>query len=124
MDRADTDLPFAALAHRRRREVLACVREHNVLTLADLADELAVHEHGATIDGIPADTVSELYLSLYHQHIPALADANLVAYDQDQDLVTITEAGTAAHTRLEEAVYDFSERESRSPRHCSDEGPC
>ena len=124
MDQANTDPPLSALAHRRRRAVLACVREHNVVALADLADELAVDEHGATIDGIPATAVTELYLSLYHQHIPVLEDAGLVAYDQDRDLVTITGEGSAAHTYLEEQVYEFSEPPSQPSRECPDEGSC
>lgn len=124
MSHTDTDIPFAALAHRRRRGVLSCVSQHHVVTLADLADELAVQEHGATIDGVPADAVRELYLELYHNHVPTLADADLVVYDQDQDLVTITPAGTAAYTYLEEEVYEFSERTSRPPQDCLDEGSC
>ena len=122
MDRADTDHLLTALAHRRRRAVLTCVREHNVVALADLADELAVDEHGATIDGIPADAVTELYLSLYHQHIPTLEDAGLVAYDQDRDLVRITGEGTTAYTYLEDQVYEFSDDKSRPPHGCADEG--
>ncbi|MDG5761565.1 hypothetical protein QA600_19745 [Natronococcus sp. A-GB1] len=124
MDQSDTDPPLSALAHRRRRAVLACVREHNVVTLADLADELAVDEHGATIDGVPAAAVTELYLSLYHHHVPTLEDAGLVAYDQEQDLVTITGAGTTAHAYLEEQVYEFTESRSQPSRECPDEGSC
>lgn len=32
-----------------------------------------------------------MYISLYHKHIPKLADADLVRYDQERDTVTVTE---------------------------------
>ena len=124
MEQADTDHQLTALAHRRRRAVLACVREHHVVALADLADELVVEEHGTTIDGVSADVVMELYLSLYHQHVPTLEDAGLVAYDQERDLVRITEAGTVAHTYLEERLYEFNAHEPQPPHDCPDEGSC
>ncbi|TYL37208.1 DNA-binding protein [Natronococcus pandeyae] len=97
------------------------MHRHHVVTLADLADELAVKEHGMTIDGIPADAVTEIYLSLYHCHVPKLVDANIVEYDQDQDLVSITADGTAAHGWFEEEIFDFSERPSPSRLTCTDE---
>lgn len=100
MERADTDAQLAALAHRRRRTVLACVRGHSVVALADLADELVVEEQGTTIDAISAEVVVEVSLSLSHQHVPTVEDAGFVTYDQTRDLVTITEAGTVAHTSL------------------------
>jgi hypothetical protein len=81
------------------------------MALADLADELAVREHGATIDGIPADTVTEIYLSLYHCHVPLLVEANVVEYDQEHDLVGITADGEAAYVWLTDVVYDFSEQQ-------------
>lgn len=93
---SERDHVFAALAHHRRRATLECLQHHQEMALADLADELAVREHGMTIDGIPPDTVRECYLSLYHCHIPKLADAHLVQYDQDTDLVAITDHGKTA----------------------------
>ncbi|WP_449560119.1 DUF7344 domain-containing protein [Natronococcus roseus] len=124
MEHADADPQLTALAHRRRRAVVACVREHNVVALADLADELVVEEHGTTIDGISAEVVTELYLCLYHQHIPTLEDAGLVTYNQERDLVTITQTGTSAHTYLEERLYQFNGHEPRPSHDCPDEGSC
>uniref|UniRef100_UPI00374D37D5 DUF7344 domain-containing protein n=1 Tax=Natronococcus roseus TaxID=1052014 RepID=UPI00374D37D5 len=94
------------------------------MALADLADELVVEEHGTTIDGISAEVVTELYLCLYHQHIPTLEDAGLVTYNQERDLVTITQTGTSAHTYLEERLYQFNGHEPRPSHDCPDEGSC
>lgn len=122
MTYSDADPRFAALAHQRRRDTLSCLHRHNVLALADLADELAVREYGTTIDGIPADAVTDVYLSLYHRHVPKLADANLVRYEQDRDLVAITDTGKTAHAWLENEVYEFGDHQSRPHQTCTDDG--
>lgn len=83
-----TDTVFELLADRRRRFLLESLAEHGYsLTLADLADEVAARECEAHIAEIPEDDVLEVYLGLYHQQVPKLAAADVVAYDQDKDLV-------------------------------------
>ncbi|QLH83508.1 hypothetical protein HZS54_18555 [Halosimplex pelagicum] len=57
------------------------------LTLADLADETARREHDRPVSEIASETVSEIYLALYHTHVPKLADGDAVRYDQDHDIV-------------------------------------
>ncbi len=61
------------------------------MALADLADEVAVRENDSRITDIPADEVKRTYLSLYHSHIPKLADARVVQYDQERDTVSLSE---------------------------------
>lgn len=83
------DRLFACLSSRRRRYALVCLRDHQSMTLADLADEVAVMEHDRRIDEIPADAVMRVYLSLYHTHVPKLEAADLVEYYQSEDSVTV-----------------------------------
>jgi len=94
------DSLFDALGNFRRRCTLAALLAHGDLPLADLADEVTVEERGRPLSSVDADTVLEVYLSLYHTHVPKLSDAGLVAYDQQRDLVALTDAGRA----LESAV--------------------
>lgn len=83
---------FGILAHQRRRCALRCLREHeNPMALADLADEVAARENETPLAEIPAEEVKRVYLSLYHGHIPKLADAKFIRYDQKRDLVTLSE---------------------------------
>lgn len=83
---------FKILAHHRRRYVIHCLRKYeNPMTLADLADEVAVLENDTALMEIPAEEIKRVYFSLYHTHIPKLADAELVQYQQDGDLVTLAE---------------------------------
>lgn len=59
------------------------------------ADEVAVAECDRVFPEIDADAVLQLYLSLYHTHVPKLADAGLVEYGQARDFVTVTDEGRA-----------------------------
>lgn len=76
------------LANPRRRHTLRVVREHGEeMALPDVADEVAVREHDCPLPEVSAETVSDIYISIYHDHLPRLVDAELLRYDQERDLV-------------------------------------
>lgn len=81
------------LADARRREALTTLSAHEDLSLPDLADEVAVAEEDEPLTRIDPDDVLQIYLSLYHTHVPKLARVGLVAYDQDDDYVALTDTG-------------------------------
>ncbi len=84
----DREVLDGLLSEPRRRRALAQLRLWDEpVTLADLADEVAVHERGRPITDIPADAVLEVYLSLYRTHLRPLVDAGLVVYDEETDMV-------------------------------------
>ena len=84
--------PDTATFERRRRFLLECLRRFDEpVSLPDLADEIAVKEAGCALSAISGERVKEIYLSLYHRHIPDLVAAGHVEYDQDADLVFITD---------------------------------
>lgn len=97
------DALFDLFAEFRRRTAYRTLLSHGELSLPDLADEVAIAERGDALPEIDPDTVLEVYLSLYHTHVPKLADAGLVAYDQDSDYLTLTGTGRA----LESPVRDL-----------------
>jgi DNA-binding transcriptional ArsR family regulator len=78
---------FTALAHRRRRLVLCCLREHRRLSLPDVAEFVAENEAGEPLCELSGETVRDVYLALYHNHVPSLEGVGLVAYDQETDTV-------------------------------------
>jgi len=83
-----SDLTFELLSNGRRRQLLRCLLKYpNPVSLPDLADEVAVWEHGTSIDKISAEDVKRVYMSLYHLHVPKLVDAAVVRYDQERDEV-------------------------------------
>lgn len=89
---SDINTTFGIFAHHRRRYALRGLRMYeDPMTLADLADEVAIRENEAPITEISAETVKRVYLSLYHTHVPKLEEAGLVQYDQDTDMVALSE---------------------------------
>ncbi|NHN46684.1 hypothetical protein G9464_03620 [Halostella sp. JP-L12] len=90
-DPPSPDRMIPLIADERRRHALRCLLEHDALPLADLADEVAVRERGAPIGEIPAEDVKNVYMSLYHSHVPKLDEANVVTYDQETDAVALDE---------------------------------
>ena len=82
------DQTFSILSHRRRRLLLEVMRTYGEeLTLPDAAEEVTKLEVGAELAAISAERVAEVYISLYHDHLPQLVDGGLLEYDQERDLV-------------------------------------
>ncbi|WP_210424937.1 DUF7344 domain-containing protein [Halorussus halobius] len=103
----ELDVLFGVLSDARRRRALRTLLAHGDLSLPDLADEVAVAERGRSLPEIDPDAVLDVYLSLYHTHVPKLTSAGLASYDQEGDLVAATDAGRALEAtvrRLCEAV--------------------
>lgn len=86
-DSAPLDAIFDLLSNQRRRYALMCLSEHQSLTLADLAEQVTSREQETSILEIPEEDVLRVYMSLWHAHIPKLAEADVVVYDQERDLV-------------------------------------
>lgn len=76
------------LSNEHRRHVLDCLDEHeSPIALADLADEVAVRVNDVPITETAAEEVKQIYIRLYHNHIPKLEAADVVAYNQETDTV-------------------------------------
>ncbi|ELY89580.1 hypothetical protein C483_13678 [Natrialba hulunbeirensis JCM 10989] len=91
LDPEGVDAAFDLLSSERRRQFLSVMTTHEeALTLPDVAEEVAVRETGEPVTELSAECVADVYISLYHDHLPRLVDAGLVAYDQERDLVRPT----------------------------------
>lgn len=85
------DSVFQALAAQRRRLLLEVLRHHDQeLTLPDAAEEVAQLEANRSITELSAERIANVYISLYHDHLPRLVEAGLLEYDQERDLVAST----------------------------------
>lgn len=92
---------FDALGDVRRRHALATLLTHGDLPLPDLADEVAVAERERALSQIDPDDVLQVYLSLYHTHVPKLTDVGLVKYDQERDFVALTDTACAVESTVQ-----------------------
>ncbi|AFK20097.1 DNA-binding protein [Haloferax mediterranei ATCC 33500] len=93
--------------------MLVHLERHVTLSLADMADELAVWENDCPLTEIPAEDVRDIYLELYHTHLPRLVHANVAVYDQEQDLVSRSGYGAAAVADIrvvdEQSIDDYDD---------------
>lgn len=97
------DAVYRALVDERRRIVLSVLREHHTVPLPDLAETVAESEADEEIAAIPGEEVRDVYMSLYHKHVPLLVAADLVRYEQSDDVVAWTD-------RADERLYTARDR--------------
>lgn len=82
---------WRVLANRRRRDVLHCLKISTTpMALADVANAL-VHWETDVSPSAVQEIRERVYVSLYHTHLPKLAEVDLVAFDIDQKLVDLRE---------------------------------
>lgn len=92
-DSQSLDTVLDLVAEPRRRFALECLSDRSQpIALADLAEVVAVREHERPITEIPNETVKATRFMLHHQHLPKLADGGAVDYDQDRELVRLSES--------------------------------
>ncbi|WP_135536370.1 DUF7344 domain-containing protein [Halostella pelagica] len=109
-DTISPDAIYELLADRRRRITITCLNEYGNLALADLAEEVASQEQNASITEVSEEEVRRVYLSLWHSHIPKLAEVDVVAYCQNRDIVQQSEnAEQVERIRRRETPVDEAE---------------
>lgn len=83
------DAALRLLSDRRRRLFLEVVTAYEEeLTLADAAEAVAEREAGQSVVELSPERIKEVYISLYHDHLPRLLEAGLLEYEQERDLVS------------------------------------
>lgn len=81
-----------ALSNERRRLVLAALRdEEGPLLLTDLARDVVERE--PSVEPPTDEAVQRCRISLYHCHLPKLAEAELITFDADRKVTSLTEDG-------------------------------
>lgn len=103
------------LAHRYRRYLLYALYLYTPpIRLPDVADQITVWETGDPSEE-RLDERLRIYSSLYHDHIPLLADADVVDYDQAADEVDLGPRGdrfeALAFRELSDEVADLLDAE-------------
>ncbi|WP_435181801.1 DUF7344 domain-containing protein [Halorussus sp. AFM4] len=83
------DARTGVLADRRRRYVLSRLEASGApMAVADLADDVVRRETDRSPTAMQ-DERERIYVSLYHNHLPKLAAAELVRFDADRKLVEL-----------------------------------
>lgn len=86
----DTETRYKLMADAKRRAVVTALDSGGPpIALADLARQVSVYETEPTIDREREPSPHQrTYASLYHVHVPKLADAGVVSFDTDRRTVT------------------------------------
>lgn len=93
-----SDHVYEALSHRYSRHVCNALCEHREWSLTDLVEEITVWEAD-----VPAHEISEteretIRISLYHSHLPRLAELGVIEFDRHDD--SIVSGATAEEVLL------------------------
>lgn len=78
---------FEALAHERRRYLLYTLFEDDEWSLQTLSNKVAAWEDSCPVDDVPASKRERVYASLYHSHVPKLADLGIVEFDPSEEAI-------------------------------------
>lgn len=104
----DWDAVVRNLASKRRRVILAELKEHDgAISRADLAKQVRTRERDDETDDLKE--MDDILTALHHIHLPSLEQAGLVAYDHDSGRVSYT-----GHEALADEWLDF--RPDETPR--------
>lgn len=88
----DWDTFFETLANVRRRFVLSHLgRTVGGVSIDTLAREIAGWENGLAPNRISDDDYERVYVSLYHMHVPKLAESGLIEWDESTDELRLTD---------------------------------
>ncbi|WP_226483271.1 DUF7344 domain-containing protein [Natrinema amylolyticum] len=116
-DLSETDIE-ELLAHPSRRYLLYYLHRYaNPVQLADVAHQITIWKLNEPADEHLQERL-QIYLALYHDHLPPLAEADVVDYAQQEDMIelgpTAEQLIPALERNFRDEVVDLLEAE-----HCT-----
>lgn len=85
------DAVLGVCQHKHRRIVLATLADgQRSLTFDDLTKAVLKYNHHTPVPEASEDVLTDIHLSLHHQHLPKLVSEGLVNYDSERQLVEAT----------------------------------
>ena len=89
-DAPEKDELYDLLSSHRRRYVLHVCKKHDgLVTLSELAEQIAAWEHDKTVEEITSTERKRVYTSLQQTHLDRMAEAGMIRYEGDE--VELTE---------------------------------
>ena len=91
----ERDEIYTLLSNRRRRNVIHSLLDDGPESnIGELATLLAAWENGCSADEVTSKQRKRVYTALRQTHLPKLAEAGVLEYDEDRGSVELTPAGT------------------------------
>ncbi|WP_433631016.1 DUF7344 domain-containing protein [Halomicrococcus sp. NG-SE-24] len=108
---------YEAIAHPRRRYLVYTLSEDTEWTLDELATKLAAWVTDTPEAEIATLTHDEMYVSLYHAHVPKLVELDVIEFDADTETITPGENAAQVLAVLEGAGGSLDSRQETHARH-------
>ena len=82
---------FHLLQNERRRRVLKYLSDTDgAVEMRDIAEQIAAWEYETTVQQLSSQERQRVYIALYQTHLPKLAEAGVITYDQSRGIVEQT----------------------------------
>ncbi|AUG49586.1 hypothetical protein BVU17_18625 (plasmid) [Haloarcula taiwanensis] len=92
---------YQALGHSRRRYLCYTLLEDTEWSLTELATKIAAWEHDVPEHAVTEAQREEVYVSLYHAHVPKLVDEGVITFDETTETITTAEHAEQVIAALE-----------------------
>lgn len=99
-----TSLLLAHCAIDDRRAVLESLCASTESSLEELAERVVAERRDVEPAAVPSDARESALVSLYHNHLQQLSEADLVDLDQSGDIATVTLASSVDEARIRELI--------------------
>ena len=114
---------YEALGHPRRRYLCYTLLENTEWSMTDLATKIAAWENDVPEHAVTEDQREEVYVSLYHAHVPKLVDEGVITFDESTERITTAEHAEQVLTALEGMGASLdSNQETHARGEMNDEG--
>jgi len=113
----ELDEVFSALSHPRRRYLLYTLVNGNCEeTLTELATKIAAWEQDKTTGDVTQEERRRVHASLYHSHVPKLADLGIIEYHEGEDIIVRTRDTEQVQAVLNGAGAELDSRQEMHAR--------
>lgn len=91
---------YEVLGHSRRRYLCYTLFKDTEWSLSDLAMKIAAWENNVPEHAVTEDQREEVYVTLYHVHVPKLVDECVITFDEAIETITTAEHAEQVLTAL------------------------
>jgi len=107
---------YEALGHPRRRYLCYTLLEDTEWSLVDLATKIAAWETDGPEHEVTDRQCDEVYVSLYHAHVPKLVEDDVITFDEAAETITAAEHADQVVAALEGIGGSLDSRQERHAR--------
>lgn len=98
---------YDILKNKRRRFVLLYLQSHEeTVSIGELAEQIASYENDVPVKQLNAQQRKRVYIGLYQCHLPKMADADVIDFEQSRGEVRLGPRGPPLLEFLEESIKE------------------